>query len=350
MSKVCIWGPGSKFTSGITYYTRRLGTELEKSNIVSYVLFNDLLPKCLFPGRERIGRLKDDNPIPNRTVDWWNPLSLIESILFAYRSDSIVFEWWSSSVGIEYLIAAILLRKKNLVIEYHEYVDPGEMKNPLLRYFTKGCLWGLSKLCTRGVFHSRYEESMFPENLKPRETSIIPHGVYDQYNVDRIPHDTFNILFFGLVREYKGLEYLIDAFEMSDNKDWHLDVVGEEWDPIDIPDDNRIHWHKGYASDEHVENFFNLADVVVLPYTRASQSGVSFIAMHYGLPIIYSDVGGLAETLSMYSGGYRVEPKNSGAIYEALRFRYENPKAAGSYTAPGRFKWENIARLWNDIL
>jgi len=190
---------------------------------------------------------------------------------------------------------------------------------------------------------------MFPENLKPRETSVIPHGVYDQYNVDRIPHDTFNVLFFGLVREYKGLQYLLDAFEMSDNKDWHLDIVGEEWDDLVLPHNTcRIHRHRGYASDEHAEHFFNLADVVVLPYTRASQSGVSFIAMHYGLPIIYSGVGGLAETLAMYSGGYSVEPKNSKAIYEALRFRYENP--ARPHTAPGRFKWENIARLWNDIL
>lgn len=355
---VTIFGPSNTFRSGISYYIRRLGTALQYQGEISvnYALFKDMLPKFLFPGKKRVEEFSDSFiPFPYTTIDWWNPISYIASILKANRSDSIIFEWWTGAVGLQYIIAALLLRHKNTILEYHECVEPSENRTPLLQLWSRGCLWVLSRLVKQGVFHSEWELESCPRTLRPRISHIIPHGVYDCYGRTpaadfKVPQVSFNILFFGLVREYKGLRYLIEAFERCNRPNWKLTICGEMWDDVSIPDDPRIRVINGYVNDDTVSEEFSTASVVVLPYTRASQSGVAFIAMSYGLPIVSSDVGGLGDTLNGYDGAWLVQPESSDEIYMALRAVEETYDTVYPAEVPEKNKWGNIAKMWKEIL
>lgn len=355
---VTIFGPSNTFRSGISYYIRRLGTALayEGGIPVRFALFKDMLPKCLFPGKKRVEEFSDSFiPFPYSTIDWWNPVSYIASILKASRSDSIVFEWWTGAVGVQYILAALLLRHKNTILEYHECIDPSENRHPYLQLWSRGCLWFLSRLVKQGVFHSEWELETCPRILKPRICHIIPHGVYDGYGRTaaydcKLPQVSFNILFFGLVRDYKGLDYLIRAFERSNRPNWKLTICGEMWDDVSIPDDPRIRTIRGYVNDDTVSQVFSEASVVVLPYVRASQSGVSFIAMDYGLPIVASEVGGLGETLENYDGAWLVEPESVDDIYNALIAVEASYDTVYPTEVPEKNKWGNIAKMWREII
>jgi len=356
MSKVTIFGPSHKFESGISHYTSRLGRALSKDHTVHYCLFRDLLPRFLFPGKKRVSLFSDYfSPQPYTPIDWWNIVSYIASILKANRSDSIIFEWWTGAVGLQYIIAALLLRRKTTILEYHECIDTSEDRLLFSGMYSRCCLKVLSRLVSAGVFHSDWELDSTERCYRPRVSFVIPHGVYDGHGGvtehPKIPtYARFNVLFFGLVREYKGVGNLIEAFRRVAQPHWRLWIVGEEWDTIDIPDDDRIRRIHGYVDETALQSHFDRAHVVVLPYTRASQSGVSFIAMGKGLPIIASDVGGLGESLQEYDGAWLVQPGNVEEIMESLCTVEESFNEVYPADVPDKFKWGNIAKKWREIL
>ncbi|NHW23474.1 MAG: glycosyltransferase, partial [Archaeoglobales archaeon] len=168
--------------------------------------------------------------------------------------------------------------------------------------------------------------------------------------------ENFVILFFGLIRPYKGLRYLIDAFEalpeeIAENS--RLLIVGEAWEDreslrlaMSSGRREKITIVNRYVPDSEVSLYFSASDVLVLPYTRASQSGVAHIGMHFGIPIIATEVGGLKESLSEYSGSIFVDA-NAGSIAEALGRVYSERR---KFEAPERLKWKNIAEEWIKVI
>ena len=135
--------------------------------------------------------------------------------------------------------------------------------------------------------------------------------------------------FFGLIRPYKGLEDLIRAFEAlpeDENAHYRLTIVGETWEGWNTPADlvatspyrDRITFVNRYVSDAEVAEFFGKADAVVLPYHRASTSGILHIAMSHGLPVVVTYVGGLAEAVADYEGALVVPPGDPAALQNAL--------------------------------
>ena len=167
------------------------------------------------------------------------------------------------------------------------------------------------------VVHSDYDRALVGERyrLPSDRVVVIPHATYSHYRnggVRRLaPPEACNLLFFGLVRPVKGLEDLVDAFgriPRDEIENYWLTIVGETWEGWTIPFErveaspyrDRISVVNRYVSDVEVDEFFGGADVVVLPYRKSSQSGVLHVAMAYGLPIIATRIGGLAEALDGY--------------------------------------------------
>jgi glycosyltransferase involved in cell wall biosynthesis len=143
------------------------------------------------------------------------------------------------------------------------------------------------------------------------------------------PLDVINILFFGVIRPFKGLEDLVEAFDrLTDQEvqDYWLTVVGETWEGWDIPvraiqasrHRSRISLVNRYVDDEEVSAFFAGADAVALPYRRSSASGPAHVAMSNGLPLIISAVGGLPAAVERYEGALLVPPSDPGAIRDAI--------------------------------
>ena len=146
------------------------------------------------------------------------------------------------------------------------------------------------------------------------------------------------ILFFGIIRDYKGLDVLLDTFaSLSD--EFQLIIAGECYGSFEKynlqieknKNKNRIKLHLKYISDQEVATFFSAADVCILPYKSATQSGITAISHHFCVPIIATDVGGLKETIKNGENGLIVESAETEKIKfaiekyfkEALKSKFE---------------------------
>ncbi len=196
-----------------------------------------------------------------------------------------------------------------------------------------------------------------------------PHPIYDIYGAPLektvarqlldLPENVPLVLFFGLIRKYKGLDLLLEALAAPpltpphNGRGIHALVAGECYDDWDfyqkIIDENglaeRVHFHLNFVPNEQVRLYFSAADLVVQPYRTATQSGISQIAYHFEKPMIVTNVGGLPEIVTDGVSGYVVPPE-PGAIAEAMRDFFENNRAekmeTGVWEEKKRFSWENL--------
>lgn len=198
--------------------------------------------------------------------------------------------------------------------------------------------------------------------MRDKLVKIIPLAMYDHYRTHHsetrrgwrvAPDHCCNALYFGLIRPYKGLEDLVRAFDMLSPVEverYWLTVVGETWEGWDLPGRliaqsryrHRITFINRYVSDAEADQAFRGADLVVLPYHRASQSGVLHIAMNYGLPIIVTNVGSMKADVSHYEGALLIEPQDQAALAGALR---QAPSLCGRRFA-NRYTWRESAQKY----
>ncbi|AKB83333.1 Glycosyltransferase [Methanosarcina barkeri 3] len=375
---VCIVGPSKRFLSGISYYTIRLANAMPMEKEVSVVCFRQLLPTFLFPGRSHVGKnISDLNFSPRIPVfdgmDYNNPLTWIQAYRFlkAQKPDIIVLQWWTSSVAHMQLLLKIfagLLNKPKLIIEFHEVVDPFEESILPIRLYSKITGKLLRKNLDAYITHSESDKELVAKrySISPEKIHVIPHGLYDQYGKlldikearrDLSIKDDFVILSFGLIRKYKGTPYLIRAFEQLPSKileKSRLLIVGEIWedrkelfDQIKAsPYHDKITLVDEYVPDEKVNLYFSAADVVVLPYLRASQSGIAHIAMSFGKPVVVSEVGGLKESMANYEGTFFVPPADVDSIREAILSQFGE---RNHYEAPDQ-KWDRIINCYTELI
>jgi glycosyltransferase involved in cell wall biosynthesis len=354
---VCLVGPGWRFTSGISYYTCRLANSMAAECETSVLLLRRLLPRILYPGKNRVGlrrasmEYRSDVSVFNG-IDWWWGSSLVRGLRFlrSRRPDVLLLEWWTAATLHTYLLLAITARAAGarVVIELHELQDPGEAGLPLARGYGHWGLRLLLRLAHGAIVHSKSDWQLFESNYGPMDVrvALVPHGPYDQYRdvtesadpaiaaaisaVRSAPKDgVVNLLFFGLIRPYKGLEDLVRVFNSlprgEAEKLW-LTVVGETWEgctePAQLiaesPHADRITFVNEYVPDEVVGAAFAHADVAVLPYRRSSSSGILHVAMSWGLPTVVTSVGGLPEAANGYAGAVFVPPEDLASLKEGI--------------------------------
>ena len=373
---VAIFGPSPRFLSGLSYYTVSISNALSEFVDIEAILFRKMLPKKLFPGWRRVGDKLSElefnmNVKVNELLDWYNPLTWLKAFLILRKSDVIILEWWTSSVAHMYLAIQLLNKiftRKKVIVEFHEVVDPLESSIMPIRMYSRITGRLIRSLASHFVVHSESDKDLISKiyRISKERIEVIPHGLYDHYK--KIEKETarkklgivedFVILFFGLLRPYKGVKYLVEAFEkLPENviNSSRLLIVGEVWEDKEITKriknsafEDKISLIDRYVSDEEVSAIFSACDVVVLPYVRASQSGVAHIAMSFGLPIIATRVGGISESLKNYDGTHFVEPENSRAISNELIKVFEDRQK--KYNKPSNLEWKNIAKKWIDYI
>lgn len=375
---ICIVGPSKRFLSGISYYTIRLANAMSAEKDVSVVCFRQLLPTFLFPGKSHVGKnISDLNFSPGIPVfdgmDYNNPLTWIQAYHFLkmQKPDIIVLQWWTSSVAHMQLLLKMfagLLHKPKLIIEFHEVVDPFEESILPIRLYSKITGKLLRKNLDAYITHSESDKELVAKrySISPEKIHVIPHGLYDQYgellDIKEARRklsikDDFVILSFGLIRKYKGTPYLIRAFEQLPSEileKSRLLIVGEIWeDRKELLDQikaspfyDRITLVDEYVPDDKVNVYFSASDVVVLPYLRASQSGIAHIAMSFGKPVVVSEVGGLKESMAKYEGTFFVPPGNVDSIRKAILSRFGERK---HYEAPDQ-KWDRIINCYIELI
>jgi glycosyltransferase involved in cell wall biosynthesis len=191
--------------------------------------------------------------------------------------------------------------------------------------------------------------------------AVNPHPVYEFFDAKRFDRDSARrkldvtgpvILFFGYIRRYKGLDLLIDAFaRIAARVPATLLVVGEFYDKRELYDElidrssiaDRVRIVDQYVPNEDVEIYFKAADLVVLPYRSATQSGIVQTSYSFGKPVVVTDVGGLPDVVTDGLTGFVVPRGDAGALADAiLRFFEED---AGAKMADNiragleRFSW-----------
>jgi glycosyltransferase involved in cell wall biosynthesis len=247
-------------------------------------------------------------------------------------------------------------------------VDPFEESILPIRIYSKAAGKLLRKNLDAYITHSESDKELIAKrySISPEKIHVIPHGLYDQYG-DLLDikearrslsiKDNFVILSFGLIRRYKGIPYLIRAFEQLPPEileKSRLLIVGEIWedrkellDQIKAsPSYNRITLINEYIPDDKVNLYFSAADVVVLPYLRASQSGIAHIAMSFGKPVIVSEVGGLKESMAKYKGTFFVPPGDVDSIRNAILSKFGKRE---HYEAPDQ-KWDKIINCYIELI
>jgi glycosyltransferase involved in cell wall biosynthesis len=214
------------------------------------------------------------------------------------------------------------------------------------------------------VVHSEHDAARLGQkfDLPAERIWVIPHGPYPMASpeVAAAPTDPVvaepgrsgpvRLLFFGTIRPYKGLEVLVDAFDELASVDpgsWRLTVVGESWEGWNLPLDKiarsrhteHISLDNRYVADEELPSLFSRADLVVLPYLRASASGPLQLTMTAGLPVVVTAVGGLVEAAEGYSGTTFAEPGNTESLVAAIRTGAT--KVGGRHQDP--HSWDSVA-------
>lgn len=381
--KICIVGPSKQFFGGLSAHTIFLANALSKQNQVSVVLLRNLLPRFLYPGKGQVGR-KDYSIdfVPGVKVyegmDWNSPLSWYRacSFLKEQKPQAIIMLWWTSSVAHMQLFLALANRlgtKAKLILEMHEIVDPLEESLLPIRLYSR--VMGRLVMGRADAFtvHSASVKSQAAQTYHLREDKVfvMPFGLYEAYYQECTKEaakkeleikEEFVILHFGLIRKYKGIPCLVEAFnKLPKDVAQHsrLVIAGEDWgdesslgDLIESsPYRAQITFEPEFVPDAMVPKYFSAADVVVLPYLRTSGSGVANIALAYGKPIITSDLDTMRECLKDYKGAMFAPVGDSTVIKEKLLEAYDHCQSEQSVLCnPPQNTWDEVARQYGKIV
>ena len=378
--RVVVVGAGTRFLSGMSNYTIRLANALGERFVVAAIPMRQLLPTFMYPGRSRVGsiatRLEYDPAIEVLDgVDWfWGP-SLLRDLnkLRKFKPEVVIFEWWTGTVLHSYLAIALAAKflRASLIIEFHEVLDTSEDRIPFVRVWVRALGWPFFRLASGFVIHSEADREPLEDRyrLRGRPCEVIPHGPFDHHVSARsgdgpphpacreAPRDTLNLLYFGVIRPYKGVADLIEAFGFLDDgeiENYWLTIVGEIWEGWDLParkiESNphreRITLVNRYVDDDEVAAYFAGADAVVLPYHRSSASGPAHVAMSSGLPLVITSVGGLPAAVAEYEGAILVPPHDAAALRDAMR---QLPKFRGQiYKDP--HSWDRTVTRFTELM
>ena len=367
MRKIIILGPGYPLRGGIADFNEALCRTFRNKGIdCRIVSFSLQYPSFLFPGSsqyvpegtkppelEVYPKLNSINP-----VSWFHTARFINKV----HPDLVISSYWLPFTGLS--MAVVLKRLKSGIrrISLSHNIIPHQsmpFDAHITSFYVKQneAFVVLSEAVANDL--DRFDADM------PRV--VIPHPVYDIFGkpVSRDEAAEFlkldksydYILFFGLVKPYKGLRYLVEAMRYLKDKlpNVRLIVAGEFYEEQKPYEDkiksygleDRICLFPDFIPNEEVKYFFSMADVVVQPYLSATQSGITQVAYNFDKPMIVTDVGGLREIVEDGKTGYVVPKENPEAIARAVERFYADRKnidfAAHVREIKKKFSWDGFA-------
>lgn len=362
--KIAILGTAWPYRGGIAAFNERLARQfVSEGHRVDVITFTLQYPSFLFPGTTQYS----DSPAPEglhieRLVHSMNPVNWERTgrLLAGRGYDLLVVAYWMPAMAPCLGTICRIVRKNTRVVALMHNVmahDTKKTVQQLTRYFVHS----IDKAVVM-VDSERLNLGYFRRDLP---CTVSPHPIYDTYGepmskeqaAERLrldPGFTY-LLFFGLIRDYKGLDLLLKAYAKVGSPKARLLIAGEyysnraQYEAMirDLRIEDKVICHTHYIPDEEVAAYFSLAGLVVQPYKSATQSGITQIAYHFSKPMLVTRVGGLPEMVPDGKAGYVVEP-NVAAIAMGLIDFCNNPDpsrfAAGIAAQKRKYAWSGMTR------
>jgi len=308
------------FRGGIAQFNANLYRELQKNNQVIPFTFKRQYPEFLFPGKTQYVT-KDDcalhiDSIP--VLDTANPLNYRKCAkqIMKTNPDVLVMRYWMTYFAPSLGTVANYFKKRGCrVVSILDNVVPHEQHffdKPLTTWFLKqnsGFL--VMSKSVRNDMLSLHPDAKFVLKEHPLYNhfgeKLTKRLAIEQLELDP---DKKILLFFGLIRDYKGLDLLIDAMTLLDES-YQLIIAGECYGDFEKYQQaidrssahSRIKVINRYIADKEVPQLFSATDLLVAPYRSATQSGVIPVAYHFDVPVLATDVGGLKESIERAGTG-----------------------------------------------
>ncbi len=352
------------YRGGIAQFNAALYRAFEKNHDVRAYTFLRQYPEIIFPGKSQmVGQGDTADPIPSiKVLDSVNPVGYYRASrkIRGFAPDLLVSKFWmpffAPSLG---YVAKSLEASGTVNISILDNVIPHE-KRP-----------GDIKL-TKYYLNHNHGFIVMSETVKNDLLSLKPaaafeshpHPLYDHFGEkpDKLSArerlgigiDKNVLLFFGFIRDYKGLDILLEAMARL-GEHYVLVIAGESYGSFDKYDEiikknklgDRVVRHVRYISDGEVPDYFSAADVCVLPYKSATQSGIVGIAYHFGLPIIATDTGSLREMIEPYGTGIMVKEADPAQLKDAIEMYFsghnEEAMASNIMAYKDKYNWESLA-------
>ncbi len=353
------------FRGGIAQFNANLYKEfIALGHDVTAYTFTRQYPGILFPGKTQYITYNDRAVYVDSTaiLDTANPLTYNKAAkkIMEDGADVVIMKYWMSYFAPSLGSVAKFLNKNGIpAITILDNVIPHEPKffdRPLSKWFL-----GKNKAC---VAMSKSVMSDMKELAPDIPCILQPHPLYNHFGKKtdasvakeklKLSPEKKTLLFFGLIRDYKGLDLLIEALNDLDDS-YQLVIAGESYGSFDkydqiintISHPERIHVFNKYISDEDVPAFFSAADVCILPYRTATQSGITAISYNFDVPVIATPAGGLEETVGGVGTGLITKDISSKSVAEAITQFYASDRniyVENIHKLKEKLSWENFAK------
>jgi glycosyltransferase involved in cell wall biosynthesis len=375
--KLALVGPVYPYRGGIAHYTTMLYRALcEREHEVLLVSFRRQYPQWIFPGRS--DRDPSKKPLKAEGVRYWidslNPLTWLATFwrIRRYRPDVVILQWWTTFWVPAWFVLGVLNRlflRRPLVIICHN-VLPHEV-----RWWDLWLARLVLRLGTRFIVQSLEEKGRLLDMIPEAHIDVAPHPVYDMFADQRISKEEARrrlglslgvpvLLFFGIVREYKGLKDILAALPKIQARlgSVILVVAGEFWEDkrpcLEMSERLRVSdsviIEDRYIPNEEVPLYFSAADVLVAPYRRATGSGVIQMAMGFRVPVITTSMSGLTEIVVDGKTGFVVPPADPEALATAITRYFQEAHRTGMVQEIARstrdFSWGSVVWLLTQIV
>ncbi len=373
--KMIVIGPTYPFRGGIAHYTTLLVQHLRQRHDVQFISYLKQYPKWLYPGNTSMDPSPDGSALrveceriltPMNPLTWWRAFQIVKR----EAPDLLVLQWWTPFWSPMLFFLTRMIRrytKTRILFLCHHIISPDG--GVFDWYLLRRILW-------RGhafVVMSEEDFALLRRALPWANIRGTTHPPYDVFSRQPIPRaearaklglseDEPVMLFFGFVRRYKGLRHLINALpQVREHIPARLMVVGEFWEDErpyrdlvrQLGLNDSVYFYSEYVPNEELAVYFSAADVVVLPYLEATQSGVAQIAYGFEKPLIATSVGGMPEIIKDGETGMLVPPASSEALSKAILTFFQHdlgvPFARNIHEVKESASWLPLVRLIEEL-
>jgi glycosyltransferase involved in cell wall biosynthesis len=369
--KIAIIGPVYPYRGGIAHYTASLAQALAERHEVKVFSFKRQYPAWLYPGRS------DKDPDPKAvkvsaayTIDSLDPLSWQHTAneIRRYRPDLLLIEWWVTFFAPAFTLIAFLCRKSKIPVAFliHNVLphDSSFLHRPLAKITLKQGSYFIvhtSRECERLLAiipNAKVEVCPFPVFVMTKSVTLTKAEARRKLSIPETGHV---MLFFGIVRPYKGLIYLFEAMSLLRGKipGLFLVVAGEFWEDKEFYQkkidemgiSGQVRLEDRYIPDDEVCMLFKASDLAVMPYVGGTQSAVSALSLGFGTPLLATEWSAAGIDEAYLKLVLIVPSGDAKSLAVAIQSFFENPSSSDSIEDPPTLGgWDTIVTKLEKIV